>query len=135
MKSLNQLHLIGLVGNDPKIYAMPSGAMIARLSIATDEIYRNKEKREVRKITEWHSVLFHGMLAELVIRFVQKGSSVYIRGAIRHREYVDNEQNHKTITEVLGQELIVLTGGKFVKATDPQADINNDEDKKPQYLM
>jgi single-strand DNA-binding protein len=110
MKTLNRIQLIGLVGGDPKIYAMPNGTLVARFSMATETIY--KTNKIIKKNTEWHSIVVLKKLAEITERFLQKGTRIYIEGSLKTREYEDNEDITRKVTEIIGDDLIILSNGK-----------------------
>jgi single-strand DNA-binding protein len=113
MKSLNRVELIGLLGADPKIYAMPSGTMVAKFCMATHYVYKDKKVANViKKTTEWHAVVAISDLATVVERFLQKGTCVYVDGSIKTREYQDKDKTTKRVTEIVAHNLIVLYGGK-----------------------
>jgi single-strand DNA-binding protein len=112
MKTLNNVQLLGLLGNDPKIYAMANGTLVARFSLATEYIYRDKTNKTIKKITEWHSIIVLKNLAEIAERFLQKGTRIYIEGSLKTREYEDKEDIKRQITEIVGNDLIILSNGK-----------------------
>ncbi len=136
MKSLNNVQLIACVGQDPKIYAMPSGTLVARFSIATDEIVKDKETKITKKLTEWHAIVMLGHLAEIAERFVQKGAAVYVSGKLRSREFQDKEKITRKITEIIANELIMLDGGKRNEEAFSKIDIEQltDNEKNENFL-
>ncbi len=113
MKTLNRVQLIGLLGADPKIYAMPSGILVAKFPLATQYVYKEKTLPNViRKKTEWHPIIVMGDLAELAERFLQKGTCVHIEGSLKSREYENKEKAMQRLTEIIASDMIVLQGGK-----------------------
>lgn len=113
--SINKVILIGNVGKDPEIRTLNSGERVANLSLATSESWRDKATGEKKEKTEWHRVtIFNEQIIKTVENYVQKGSTLYIEGAIQTRKY---EQNgvEKYATEIhIGKfkgELTML-GGK-----------------------
>jgi single-strand DNA-binding protein len=113
MKSLNRVQLIGLLGADPEMYAMPSGTLVAKFSMATHYVYQDKKLANViKKTTEWHTIIVLGDLAILAERFLQKGACVYVEGSLKTREYQDKENITKRVTEIVATDMIILYGGK-----------------------
>ncbi len=113
MKTLNRVQLIALLGADPKIYAMPNGTLVARFSIATQYVYKDKKiPNVIRKSTEWHSLIVMGDLATMAERFLQKGTCIHIEGRLKSREYEDKDKTMQRTTEIIVSDLIVLHGGK-----------------------
>ncbi len=103
----NKVQLIGNVGNAPDIRNMESGKKMARLSIATNESYRNT-KGELIKETQWHNMVAWGKNVDLIEKYVEKGSHIAIEGKLINRNYIDKEGVKKYITEVQINEILLL---------------------------
>ena len=106
MASLNRVTLIGNVGKDPEIKTFASGNKVAQITLATSERYKDRNG-EQKEETEWHSVQAFGKLADVVERFVHKGSLLYLDGKIRTRSY---EADGRTVyrTEILADHIQML---------------------------
>jgi len=104
----NRVQLIGNVGNDPEVKTLESGKKLAHLTIATNEIYRNERGEKVEQ-TEWHRVTAWGKTAEIIEKFVAKGKEVAIDGKLTHRSYDDKNGERKYITEVVVNEILLLS--------------------------
>ena len=106
MASLNRVTLIGNVGKDPEIKTFASGNKVASITLATTERYKDRNG-EQKEDTEWHSVQAFGKLADVVERFVHKGSLLYLDGKIRTRSY---EADGRTVyrTEILADHIQTL---------------------------
>ena len=106
MASLNRVLLIGNVGKDPEIKSFASGNKVAQITLATSERYKDRNG-EQKEETEWHSVQAFGKLADVVERFVHKGSLLYLDGKIRTRSY---EADGRTMyrTEILADHIQML---------------------------
>src|ERR1700720_2942729 len=109
-RGINKVILIGNLGADPETRAMPSGATVANLRIATSESWRDKQTGEQQERTEWHRVAFFGRLAEIAGEYLRKGSQVYIEGSLRTRKWQDKQGNDRYSTEIIGNELQMLGG-------------------------
>lgn len=112
---LNQVQLIGNLGRDPDIRTTQSGGKIAGLSIATTESWTDRNSGERRERTQWHRVvIFSEGLADIVERYLRKGSKVFVQGALQTREWTDQENVKRYTTEVALQpyngKLIMLDG-------------------------
>jgi single-strand DNA-binding protein len=103
----NKVQLIGHLGIQPDIRITESGKKWARLSVATNEIYRNAKGEKITE-TQWHNLVAWGKLAEIAEKFLHKGSEVVIEGKLINRSYLDKEGNKKYITEVQVNELLML---------------------------
>jgi len=108
MNSLkNHVRLIGFLGTDPVIKSTETGKKVANLSIATNETYQNAKGEKVTE-TQWHQLIAWGKLAEIVEKFLKKGSEVAIEGKLINRSYVDSVGVKKYISEVQVNELLLI---------------------------
>lgn len=101
---VNKVTLIGNLGADPEVRRLENGAAVAKLSIATNENYRDKNG-EWQKITEWHNVVVWRWLAERAEQYLKKGSLVFIEGKLTTRKWQDKDGNDRYTTEVVGSVL------------------------------
>lgn len=106
----NKVQLIGNLGNAPDVRTTESGKKLARFSVATNESYTNAQGQKIKE-TQWHNLVAWGKLAEIVEKYLGKGSEVVIEGKLVNRNYTDKEGNKKYITEIEVNELLML-GGK-----------------------
>ena len=112
--ALNKVMLIGNVGNDPEIRYLESNpqssqgsAKVASFRLATTERYRDRNG-ETRENTEWHSIVAWRSNADLVEKFVHKGSQIYIEGKLRTRQWTDQTGNKRFTTEVQADNIQLL---------------------------
>ena len=108
-RSVNKVTLIGNLGNDPDMKALPSGSQVANLSLATTDSWRDKNSGEMQERTEWHRVVFFDRLAEICGQYLKKGSRVYVEGNLRTRSWEQDGQKRYT-TEIVGREMMMLDG-------------------------
>lgn len=105
--SVNKVILIGNVGKDPETRHLEGGNTVSKFSLATSEVYKNKEGEKITN-TEWHNIVLWKGLAEIAEKYVKKGSQLYIEGRIRTRSYTDQDNNTKYITEIIGDSMQML---------------------------
>ena len=115
-RGINKVILIGNLGADPETRAMPSGTTVANLRIATSESWRDKQSGEQQERTEWHRVALFGRLGEIAAEYLRKGSQVYIEGSLRTRKWQDKQGNERYSTEIVGNEMQMLGGGRGAAA-------------------
>lgn len=96
--SLNKVTLIGSVGKDPDIRKTQDGKLIASFSLATSESWKDKSSGERKQNTEWHRIVIFGQLAEIVEKYVKKGSKLYLEGSLKTREWTDKKDGVKKYT-------------------------------------
>jgi len=107
MKGINKVILIGNAGKDPEYKTLEDGTPVAKLTIATTETYRLKNG-ETSTTTEWHPVIVWRGLATFAHQYIHKGSLLYVEGKLRHRQYEDKEGQKKYVTEVVGDQVVLL---------------------------
>ena len=108
--SLNKAMLIGNVGRDPEVRYLDGSsgqAKVATFTLATTERYRDRNG-ETRENTEWHNIVAWRNTADVVERFVKKGTQVYIEGRIRTRSWDDQSGNKRYTTEIIADTLQLL---------------------------
>ena len=110
MASLNKVMLIGNLGKDPEVRAIPSGVKVANFSIATTESYTDKNNQRVEK-TEWHNIVMWRGLAEVAEKYLKKGNQVFIEGKLTTRSWDDQNGVKKYMTEIIADNMVML-GGK-----------------------
>ncbi|MCI2229992.1 single-stranded DNA-binding protein [Polaribacter sp. MSW13] len=103
----NKVQLIGNLGNNPEIITLDSGKKLAKFSIATNETYKNAQGEKVTD-TQWHNIVAWNKTAEIVEKYLEKGSEVAIEGKLTSRSYETKEGEKKYITEVVCNELLML---------------------------
>ncbi len=113
--SINKIILVGNLGADPEIRSTSAGGEFARLSVATSDIWRDRNTGERRERTEWHRVvIFDEFLTNLAKQYLRKGSKIYLAGQLQTRKWQDDTGEDKYTTEVvLSQyqgELTMLDG-------------------------
>ena len=103
----NKVQLIGNLGNDPEIITLEGGKKLAKLSLATNEHYKDKEGQKQTK-TEWHNVVAWNKTAEVIEQYVSKGQEIAVEGKLTSRSYQDKEGNKRYTSEVVIDELLLL---------------------------
>ena len=107
--SLNKVMLIGNVGQDPEVrYLDNSQTKVARMRIATTERYTDRSG-ETRENTEWHTVTCWRKTADIVEKYVKKGTMVYVEGKLTTREWTDQQGQKRYSTEVVADNMQLLS--------------------------
>ena len=105
---INKVILIGNVGTDPEVRSLETGVKFARLRLATTERIFDRQTNESRELTEWHTVTLWRGLADVVDKYVRKGSQLYIEGSLRTREWTDRENQKRYSTEIVASDMKIL---------------------------
>ena len=104
----NKVQLIGNLGKNPEVKNLQNGKKVARMSIAINETYKNAQGEAMNE-TYWHTIVAWGKTAEIAERFLVKGSEVAIDGKLVSRVYTTNDGSKRFVTEVVANELLLLT--------------------------
>ena len=127
---INKVILVGNVGLDPEVRALDSGVKVARVRLATTERYTDRQTNETKELTEWHTVTLWRNLADVVDKYVHKGSQLYIEGSLRTREWTDKDNQKRYTTEIVATDMKLLGRRSDAQAT-PQ--VANDYSAQPAY--
>jgi single-strand DNA-binding protein len=127
---INKLILVGHVGGDPDIRRTQDGRKLATFSIATAQSWRDKATGERKERTEWHRVVvFNEALAEVVEKYVKKGSKLYVEGALISRSYVDKDKVTRKVFECVLQgfqsQLLLLDRAARAPDAPPPGDASD----------
>lgn len=106
MASVNKVIIVGNLGQDPEVRALPNGGKVVNLSIATSESWRDKNSGEKKEKTEWHRVVIFGQgdndgLAGIAEKYLKKGSKCYVEGSLQTRKWTDQQGVERYSTEVV----------------------------------
>ncbi len=107
MASLNSVSLIGNLGGNPESRILPSGDQVVTFSIATSETYTDKNAQKV-EITDWHRIELWGGLADVALKYLQKGDMVYIEGKLRNERYTDKEGIERSTYKIRANNMQIL---------------------------
>lgn len=128
MSSVNKVILIGNLGKDPETKTMNNGKLVANITIATSERWKDRNTGEKQERTEWHHIVFYSPLAEIVSQYLHKGSSVFVEGRLQTRKWQDKDGKDRYTTEIIASEMKML-GGKKNGGHEPigqSVDLNDD---------
>jgi single-strand DNA-binding protein len=103
----NKVQLIGNLGQDPEVVELENGSKLAKFSVATNETFRNAKGEKVTD-TQWHNIVAWGKTAEIVEKYLTKGSEIAVEGKLIHRSYETKEGDKRYVTEIRCNELLML---------------------------
>ena len=115
MASLNKLEIIGHLGRDPESRFTADGKQVVTFSVAATEKWQGGSH------TEWFSIVAWQKLAEICIKFLKKGSMVFIEGTVKTREYEGRDGTKRKVTEVIAKQMIMLGGTQNATQQPAQA--------------
>jgi single-strand DNA-binding protein len=109
-RGYNRVVLVGNVGKDPELRYTASGVPVATFSLATSEMWKDKDGQQ-RERTDWHSIVAWSKLAEIIQEIVKKGSRLLVEGKIQTRSYEKNGEK-RSVTEIVADNILLLDGRK-----------------------
>ncbi len=108
MNLRNSVQLIGHLGKNPEIKRLDSGKVLTKVTIATNDYYKNASGEKITD-TQWHNLVAWGKTAENMNKFLKKGSEVCIQGKLTHRNYEDSNGVTRYFSEISVNEFISLS--------------------------
>ena len=122
--SVNKVYMLGNCGRDPEVRTSQSGKFATFTLATTDRAYTTKSGVQVPERTEWHNIVVGSNgLAEVVEKYVRKGTKLFIEGKIRTRKYTGRDNAEHYVTEILVDNFELL-GARPEQASAPAPNPN-----------
>lgn len=119
-RGVNKATILGNIGSKD-VHQNKSGKIV-RLSVATNEKWKDKETGDLQELTTWHSVVFFGKLAEIVDDYTDKGHQIYVEGKMRLNKWVDDNNVERYKTEIIANEAQLLSQPSSSGPSKPPVD-------------
>ncbi|MCR4667699.1 MAG: single-stranded DNA-binding protein [Desulfovibrio sp.] len=104
---LNKAMIIGRLGRDPELRYTQSGVPVTTLNVATSETYTDRDGNR-NEVTEWHRVSVFQRQAENCVRYLRKGSLVFVEGNLQTRKWQDQQGMDRYTTVIRAQRVTFL---------------------------
>jgi single-strand DNA-binding protein len=108
-RSVNKAILLGHLGRDAETKFTPGGAAVTKFSVATNRRWKDQQSGEWKEETDWTNVVL--WRSENLSPYLTKGKQVYVEGRIHTRSYEDKDGKKVYSTEVVADEVILVSGG------------------------
>ena len=118
-RSFNKVFLIGYAADEPILRSFENGGRVANLTVVTSESIRRHESNDYFELTEWNRVVFWNQQADVVGRYIHKGSRLFVEGKLRTRSYTDKSGVKRYTTEIVSDNMIMLDN----RNSGPDADV------------
>ncbi len=105
---LNKVMIIGRLGKDPEIRHTQTNTAVANFTVATTKRWKDREGQQQEK-TEWHRVVAWGRLGEICGQYLQKGSLVYVEGAMQTKQWEDQNGQKRYTTSIKASSMEMLS--------------------------
>lgn len=112
--------LVGNLGRDPEVRAT-ANSKLANITIATSDRWNNKQTGQREEKTEWHKLVAFGTTAEVIEKYLRKGSKVYVEGKLTTRKWQDKDGQERYTTEIVVDALTMLDSKSDGEAREPVA--------------
>tara|TARA_R110002073_G_C9208488_1_gene558775 strand:+ start:235 stop:678 length:444 start_codon:yes stop_codon:yes gene_type:complete len=106
-RDLNLCQFIGRLGQEPEVRYLPNGDAVANISIAVGDDYKDKSGNKVEQ-TEWVRVTAFRGQAEIIGKYLEKGSQVYVSGKMKTRKWQAQDGSDRYSTEIVASEMQML---------------------------
>ena len=99
-QNMNRVDLIGRLGRDPEYFDFNNGGQKVTLTIPTSERYQDKESKEWKEITQWHTVVSTSPYVTKTAKGLRKGDLVRVVGQVIYRSYQKDDGTKMKVTEI-----------------------------------
>jgi len=107
MSKTNHVRLVGHLGQKPNVMSTDNGVSVSTVSLATHDIYKDKQGQKVENTT-WHNIVAFGSIADLLGKYLKKGAHVMVLGRLVTKQYTDRNGVDKYVTEVICEDILFL---------------------------
>lgn len=108
MRSVNKVIIIGNLTRDPEIKSTQGGQQICTFGVATNREWTTSDS-DRKQSTEFHEIVAWARLAEICAQYLRKGKLVYLEGYIKRRSWDTEDGDVKHKTEIVLQDMIILS--------------------------
>ena len=108
MNGINNVVILGTLGNKPELKTFANGGKASRISVATSMSWIDSESGERREKTQWHSVVLRNRQAEVAVQYLDKGDRVGVVGRLETRSYVKDNITFY-VTEIISTNLQMIS--------------------------
>jgi len=103
---MNTVALIGRIGHDLELKHTNNGKSVVSFNLAVNRGFGKSDETDWIRVTAWEKT------AENLVAYQGKGSMIAVSGRIQTRQYQDKNQQNRTSTEVVANQIEFLAGGK-----------------------
>lgn len=97
---INKAFVYGNLTRDPELKSLPSGVPVTSFSLATTNIWKNKDGQR-QEDTQFHNIVVFGPIARNVAQYLKKGSSAFVEGRMQTRSWDAPDGQKKYRTEIV----------------------------------
>lgn len=125
---LNRAEFIGYIGQRAEVKTLESGVKVAQFTVAVSKRgYTTQSGVQVPEKTTWVNIVAWRQLAEIIEKYTDKGSHIYVAGELTNRSYDDSNGVKRYITEIVAEKVELLS-----HKPDQQQTAQNQPQNQPQ---
>jgi single-strand DNA-binding protein len=109
MSSVNKMIIVGNLGRDPQKKQMGNGDSVVSIAVATTKTWKNKDGQKQEK-TEWHNCVAFRQLADIMDKYLKKGSQVYLEGYKQTDKYQADDGSDRYSCKIIVDQMQMLGG-------------------------
>jgi single-strand DNA-binding protein len=120
-KDLNKVQMTGHLGADPEMRYTAQGSAVTSFRVASNRTWKDRDGNP-HEDTEWFRVVAWDKLGEICNQYLTKGTRVYVEGRLQTRKWTDQQGQERYSTEVVAQDMIILSSRNGERASVPDSD-------------
>lgn len=122
---MNNVSLVGRIGQDLELRSTPSGQKVLNFPLAVSRAYVNKG--EERK-TDWLDCVAWGVTAEFISKYFRKGNNIAVVGEVQTDSFTDKEGKNRKVVRILVRNCFFCEGRKeAVEVADSKFEVDDDD--------
>ena len=110
MASFNKVMLVGNLTRDPETRMLANGQQMAKMGIAVNRVYKDKEGQRHEEADFFNLVAFEKR-AETLGRFARKGSLLFVDGRLGSRTVQNDRGESRTFHDIVVEGFRFLSSG------------------------
>ena len=128
--NLNKIFVLGNLTRDPESRALPSGQTVANFAVATNRVWNDKSGQK-QQDTQFHNVVVFGKMADICVKYLNKGKMVLVEGRIQTRSWDATDGTKKYRTEIVAEGIQLGPRGDQSSAShdEPRANLTSAKEK------
>ncbi|MEM8532577.1 MAG: single-stranded DNA-binding protein [Chloroflexota bacterium] len=129
-RDLNKVMLIGYLGADPEMRYTTQGSAVTSFRVASSRSWKSSDGVQ-HDDTEWFRIVAWDKLGEICNQYLTKGTRVYVEGRLQTRKWQDRDGQERYTTEVVANDMIILSSKQERLSSSQNYDMPTDEDDIP----
>lgn len=117
MSDYNQMSMVGRVVRSPEVKILSSGLKVARVTIANNKSFKNKETNQYEERTNFFDFNLWGKKAETLVTYLTKGTKILIEGCLEKRSWDQAGETRYSNEIVIKNVYLLSSSSKDEKKT------------------